>query len=156
MIKFELKFKNKPVKAHVKEDGVAALYFDNGEWLFLQNGDSTDKYKVKDGNFSPAKEDLALLGKLLNKGLKDYERMHHFKIEFNGRKIEVEKNEVERYYIKFPEGALFIIAQRKGTEEWYQEQFDEPLRPIYDLQTIGQLIRDKEEDLASAVPGVLQ
>jgi hypothetical protein len=156
MIKFELKFKNKPVKTHLKEDGFAELYFDNGEWLFLQNGDSADKYKVKDGNFSPAQEDLTLIGKLLNKGLKDYERMHHFKIEFNGRKIEVEKNEMERYYIKFREGALFIIAQRKGTGEWYQEQLDEPLHVIYDLQTIGQLIREKEEELAGAVPGVLQ
>ena len=98
MIKFELKFKNKPVKAHVKEDGAVVLYFENEEWLFLLEGNSSDKYKVEDGNFSPAKEDLALLGKLVNKGLKDYERMHHFQIEFNGRKIEGEKNEDENIF----------------------------------------------------------
>ncbi|HTE09767.1 MAG TPA: hypothetical protein VK645_02335 [Chitinophagaceae bacterium] len=86
MIQFELKFKNKPVQAHLKEDGVIALYFDNEEWLQLETIDGFGKYKVEDGSFSPAKEDLALLGKLVTIGLREYKRMPHFQIEFNGRK----------------------------------------------------------------------
>jgi hypothetical protein len=86
MIKFELKFKNKPMKAHIKDDGGAALYFENDEWLLLERADTADKYRITDGNFSPAKEDLALLGKLLYNGLKEYNRAHHFLIGSNEKK----------------------------------------------------------------------
>ena len=152
MIQFELKFKNKPVEACVEEDGVIARCFDNEAWLLLETVNGSGKYKIKDGNFSPAKEDFALLDKLVSIGLREYERTQHFQIECNSRSIEVQKNEAGRYYIKFPEGNLFMIAQRDGTGAWYQEQFDEPKRPITDdLQTLGLLIRDREEELLRTV-----
>ena len=78
MIKFELTFKNKPVKLNINEKGDAALYFDNGDWLLLGSTDNRDKYTIADGSFSPAKEDLALLGKLINIGMKEYEKLHSF------------------------------------------------------------------------------
>ena len=75
MTQFELIFKNKPVRVEIKEDGHIVLNFDSGDRILLRGTDSADKFTIVKTDIAIAKEDLSLLGKLLDKGIKQSKQM---------------------------------------------------------------------------------